>query len=119
MTASRSVNAPSLSTVKLEPLAFADFVHVGNERIGRIVFLAALYSEMQLPEVQQAGRIVNNLPGGGRAAFAGAVVHNRHARMNRMDEWRRVGAVPAVVGDQENVHRADLVRRADQAGFPV
>ena len=64
-------------------------VEVRDERFGGVVIGARIDREMELPEIQQPGRVANGLPRRPRAAFLRAVVHDRDARPQRMDDGRR------------------------------
>ena len=57
---------------------------IGNEHSGLGVFLTAEQREMHLPEILETRRTVDRKHGEGFAALARAVVHDAHARPQRM-----------------------------------
>ena len=72
----------------LDPVT-ARLVHVGDERLCRVVPGPGVDREVQLPEILKCWRVVDSLPRAGRAALFRAVVHDRDARPQSVhDEWR-------------------------------
>src|ERR1035438_4289881 len=66
---------PVLLGIHANPFTIAVLVHVGDERIGRIVLLAAAHREVQLPYIRRSRRVVDGLPDLRRPALPRAVVH--------------------------------------------
>src|ERR1035438_10044937 len=71
---------PVLLRVHPDPPAFAVLVHIGDERVARIVLLAAAHRIVQLPHVRRPWSVVDGLPCLRRAALPRPVVHQRHLR---------------------------------------
>src|SRR5215472_11679318 len=69
----------------LQPVGLISvLVDIGDHGFGRVMVLAALHGVVHLPDVLQAGRSVHHLPSFRRTAFARAVIHHRHTRMERL-----------------------------------
>jgi len=98
----------------LDIVAVVDFVEVGEELLGRVVFRAARRRAMQLPEIFQAGSFMNDLPVLGRPAFSLAIVHQGDPRTDRVHHlWRsRMGI--AVTRRVKYGERADQIVRTGQ-----
>src|SRR6185295_17631731 len=54
-------------------------VGIGDELRRGVAPRAALFGKMQLPEVFQAGRFLDNVPYRRASALFGSIVHDRHA----------------------------------------
>src|SRR5678816_253062 len=61
---------------QLEIMGCIGAVGIGDELRGNVVRGAALFGKMQLPEVFQARRFLNDVPDRRASALFGAVVHN-------------------------------------------
>src|SRR5450759_3664181 len=84
---------------------------VGDHLFVRVDFLWRAQGEVSLPDVVDARRLPQDLENRGRTALAGTVVHNRHARLNRPDELRRIRPVQTVMRGLEEIHGADQIGR--------
>ena len=69
---------------------------------------------MQLPDVLETRRGAENLIGLHRSALAGAVLHDRDARADAVDECVGTGPRQPVVGHHVEVDGADRIVRAHQ-----
>ncbi len=78
---------------------FVDWVR--DEQTGHRVLLPAQLREVKLPEVFQAGSGVENLHRLRLSALAGAVVHDCHTSLDRVDQDLRVRDGLSMVGDDE------------------
>ncbi len=87
---------------------------VGDHGFGTIVRRVRSFSGVQHVKVLQARAVMNRLPGFRTAGFVRAVVHDGHARTNRIDNGPRIRQVHAVVRDQIEIDRRDGIVRAHQ-----
>src|ERR1700751_5149437 len=73
---------------------------------------------MKLPEIFQAGRIVDNLPGGRTRSLAGTVIDDRDLRLKGPDKRLGVGEVSYVLLHQEKIDPTDqIIGTGDRALF--
>src|SRR5438270_7842918 len=74
---------------------------------------------MQLPEVLKMRRLLNDVPSGRGPALLGTVVHNRHPRIDPENKSGAAALVPAMMGNDVDIHFAELVDWAHQFHFLV
>ena len=98
----------------LDIVAVVDFVEIGEESLGRVVFRADRSRPMQLPEIFQARSFMNNLPVLGRTAFSLAIVHQGDPRTDGMHHLRRSRMGIAVASGVKYRERADQIVRTSQ-----
>ena len=70
-------------------MAVIRLIEIRQEGFRRIVIRTARRRAVDLPEILEPRRIVDDLPVGGIAALPLAVVHDRDARTDRMHQLRR------------------------------
>src|SRR5258708_38378821 len=95
-------------------LAFTVFSGIGNQHLGDIVFFAGIDGVVQLPQVFEAGRIVNGLPGFFAATFVGTVVHDGHPGTKRFDNGLVIGLRKPMVGAEIEINRSNQIIRTSQ-----
>src|ERR1035437_8829677 len=76
---------------------------VSDEFRSDVVCCAALFREVQLPQVFEPRRLFNNVPSGRGSTLLGSVVHDRDTRSDCMQERRAAALIPAVMGDDVNI----------------
>ena len=90
---------------------------IGNEAFRFVMRFSTLDRIVELPEIEEAGRIVNRLPRFGTAAFVGTIVHDRDARVKGVDDCGRVRKIQAVVSGEIQIDGADEILGANELQF--
>ena len=90
---------------------------IRDQGFGAVVGGVGALGGVKHVEVFDAGAVVDGLPGFGHACLVRAVVHNGHARVNRIDERAGVGEIHAVMVDQIKIDWRDGVVGADERNF--
>src|SRR5713226_5112140 len=91
-----------------------DLIDVREELLRRVMLRAAGGRAMDLPEVLEAGGLVDDLPVLGVAALSLAVVHQGDTRADGVNQLRRSGVGIAMTRGVKNVEGSDQIVRADQ-----
>src|SRR5713226_8107785 len=91
-----------------------DLIDVREELLRRVVLRAARGRAVDLPEVLEPGRLVDDLPVLGVAALSLAVVHHRDTRADGVNQLRRSSMGIAVTRRVKNVEGPDQIVGTDQ-----
>src|SRR5678809_1547937 len=81
----------------LETMGCIGTFGIGDELCRDVVRRAALFGKMQLPEVFQPGRFLNDVPDRRAAALPGAVVHDGHAGRDAVSQRGAAALRPAMM----------------------
>src|SRR5689334_9761768 len=98
-------------------MSLAVFLWVGDEVLGDIVICSGLNRVVKLPQILQAGRVVDDLPGGRLASFARPVIHDGDTRMQCVYQGARIRLIETMVRREIKVYWADAVHRAGKRDF--
>src|SRR5882762_5462241 len=74
---------------------------------------------MKLPKVLEFGGALDGVPRRRRTTLVGTIVHDREARRNGSKKSGAVALQPAVMRDDENIDRSELVDGANEFSFFV
>ena len=89
------------------------------KRLGHIAFGARRNGIVQHPEILEPGSAAHRLQNGEIASLPRAVVHDGHARLQRVHEHRRVRLSGSVVRGEVQIHFADAVHRTRHLEFQI
>src|SRR6267154_3160558 len=92
---------------------------IGDERVRNIVRSTAFIREMKLPQILEMRRFLDGIPGRGRSAFGGPIVHDGYARSDAVEKERAIARNRAVMGNDVDVNRSKLIDEAHQQHFLV
>src|SRR6266567_5990421 len=87
---------------------------IGDEFLGHVVRLSTFLRKMQLPQILQSRRFLDDVPRRRRSTFPGPVVHDCHPRRDSIHQRRAAALAPSVMRHGVDVSFSQLVSRSHQ-----